>query len=496
MRASSDWRAVLFQAAAVLALAMLAMTGICSAAATTTVASQPLLTIPSGAAQASSKAYLEKVFNHRYPRPTAWALLDFSRYLMRKYGSKSAKGVSPAIRYVALNLAWRLGAKSGDFPLAYEPIHAIASSYRVDRYRLHLEASRLLLAHLGNLTVISDLGDATRRWSSMAADTGDFTVAHSLLLLAGRCYLRCHNLGGLEKARRLAQRLTALEPLYKQHAKDKKKLKISPDDSATLVRMALYDLLVSRKQTARLTGEALAKKSGSAALAEILKLAAKNPQDAQQLIRLGNLWWNLSKTHKLLAYAPLVQQRAAKIYYQAIPHVDRAFSAMIGRGDYHTAVLFIGEAKKAAKRTRAQKLLAIARRWNLILRQARVLHHQYTAALKTIAKKANDPTVNQAIGEYLCFLGGRWKAGLNYLKLAGLPGLRTTAQADLRNPQTPAAQITLGNMWWRLASSYRGILRKNIELRAAKWYALALSKLPAGQYRRLRRRVEMLRGRP
>ena len=282
------------------------------------------------------------------------------------------------------------------------------------------------------------------------------------------------------------------EPTTTVSAADKKLLKTNPTNSAALLRMALYHWLVSGKPGARALGNAEAKKTGYASLAGIMKLAAEDSGGAQRLIHLGNLWWNLPKAHKLLAYTPLVQQHSIKIYRRAIPGVARAFSAMIGQGDYHAAVLLIGQAKKAAKRTRDPKMLSIVRRWNPMLRQARQLHRRYTAAIKTLATKADDPQANQTVGIYTCFLGADWHAGLAYLKLSGLPGLRAAARADLAKPQTPAAQIALGDTWWRLARGYRGIMKRNIQLRAAYWYALALEKLPAGEDKDLRYRVAKL----
>lgn len=447
------------------------------------------LPVPPKAAQAAAEAKLQRYFTQNYHKLTAWTTDHFAVHLLKEYGH--AKG-HPAIRYVALNLAWKLAARGGNFIVTAQAVGDLRAAYQIDGYALHLQASRRLLPRLHSRALLDDLGDFTSHWGEEAITASDFRPAAGLLATAARCYGLSGNPAGVAKVRRLARHLAVLEPTSRQLTADQATLKKTPQDPAALIRTTLYYWLVAANPAAHAKGNQLAKASGSATLASITKLSKKPDATTAEKIHLGNLWWNLPKTHKLLAYTPLVQRHAIKIYRRAIPGVARAFSAMIGRGDYHAAVLFITQAKKAAKRTRDPKMLAIARPWNSMLRQARMLHRRYTAALKTITKKADDPVANQTIGEYLCFLGGQWRSGLAYLKLAGLPGLANAAKMDLADPTTPAAQIALGNKWWILAHGYRGITRTNIELRAVHWYALALKKLPASAYKDLRYRVAKL----
>jgi hypothetical protein len=476
--------------ARVVSLALLALL-LCAAVARQTDRARAALAdarlpVPSGIAQAPAEKHFARLFLQKYQRMDSNNALSFAEYLYSRYhnGGKD----HPVTRYVALTLCWKLAARAGDPPVLFEPLGALCHGYRVDRARLRADAARATLPNVTNWERLSLLR-AAYRWANAAATSHRFPEARDLLTVALTCARHLNNTFYLRRIPRLAQRLVLLQAAHGQAVADRKLLRSSPNNSPALLRMALYHWLVSAKPNTLATGDALAKKSGCATAAEIMQLSAKPTRTTLESIRLGNLWWNLPKTHKLLAYTPLVQRHAVKIYRRAIPGVARAFSAMIGRGDYHAAVLFITQAKKAAKRTRDPKMLSIARRWNSMLRQARMLHRRYTAALKTIAKKAHDPAANQTIGEYLCFLGGQWKSGLAYLKLSSLPGLANAAKTDLADPQAPAAQIALGNKWWVLARGYRGIMKTNIQLRAVHWYALALEKLPAGEDKDLRYRV-------
>ena len=450
------------------------------------------LPVPSAHAQAVARAQIQREFVQTFHTLNSSTALEFSNALMRKYSHGKH---DPARQYVALTIAMHLYAKIGAWWYFPGPAKVLSQDFMVDPGQARLRAARDLYA---SLTASRDRGRMNMaagqafQWATKSMDGGDYRAVPGLLLIARDYYQHLGDGYNLGRVRKLQSRAALIIPALRQRRIDQSLLKANPNYPPALLRMALFHWLVSAKPEAQAKGNAEAKRSGSAALAEIMKLSVQNSPNARRLIRLGNLWWNLPKTHKLLAYTPLVQRHAIKIYCQAIPGVSRAFSAMIGQGDYHASVLFIGQAKKAAKRTRDPKMLSIAHQWNSMLRQAHMLHRRYAAAIKTIAKRADDPAANQTIGEYLCFLGSRWKSGLVYLKLAGLPGLRRTAKMDLTDPTTPAAQLALGNRWWILARSYRGIMRSNIELRATYWYALALEKLPAGAYKDLRYRVAKL----
>ncbi len=450
------------------------------------------LPAPAEGAQRTALARFRAYFTQHYGRATPRNEKLFSQYLLKKYANAHGR---PTARYVALTLAWKFSAAAADIYDDVKPIQLLGRDYLVNPWRLYLKASERILQGLNKPwegVYVRALGHNLASWAKQAGTAGDLESAGKMLELAQRCFERSHAPHQLAKLRTEIARFRLSQATAPQVAADRKLLQIHRTNPEALLRMALYHWLVSGKPNARAIGEAEAQKTGYASLAGIMKLAAQDSLDAQQLIHLGNLWWNLPKTHKLLAYTPLVQQHAIKIYRRAIPGVARAFSAMIGRGDYHAAVLLIGQAKKAAKRTRDPKMLSIARQWNRMLRQARMLHRRYITAIKTLATKADDPQANQTVGIYTCFLGADWHTGLAYLKLSGLPGLRAAARADLANPETPAAQIALGNTWWRLARGYRGIMRKNIELRAAHWYAAAFKKLPVGRYKTLRFRVARL----
>jgi WD40 repeat protein len=80
----------------------------------------------------------------------------------------------------------------------------------------------------------------------------------------------------------------------------------------------------------------------------------------------------------------------------------------------------------------------------------------------------------QAAGRFLAFYKNEWPRGLKLLARGNDERLAGLAAADLSEPGEGPAQIQLGDGWWELGESLRGLAREQVLTRAGRWYELAL----------------------
>ncbi|NNM87885.1 MAG: hypothetical protein HKL95_05140 [Phycisphaerae bacterium] len=443
--------------------------------------------IPSASAQAAARQYFSRLFRLKYGRLDSNHTFEFMNSLFNKYVNSNHKHAARA--YVALTLCWQLAARKGVPGMITAPAQALCRNYKVNRWRLLAKATRLALPNLQDRWSCQFLMKCSYRWGHEAIAAHAFTSARSLLAVAFRCARTVQNAWYLQVIPPRSRQLVMLQAAYKQHLADLAFLQQHPHNAETLARVAVYDWVMSRQPRAATLANAAAKSSGYHTLAKIARLNALKAPNATDEVQLGNLWWNLPKTHHVRAFAPLVRLRAVVIYRQAIGNVQTDFSRLLGADHYRQAIAFMTAARRAVHRIGDPRLQRLSEGFKSLLLQTRLMHRRDIAAMAVIAKRPGDPAANQVVGEYTCFLGGRWTTGLRYLRHSAVVGVRRAAKADLSDPHHPQRQIVLGNQWWTLARGYHGLMKINIQLRAVYWYRRALSQLPATGERIVRDRV-------
>lgn len=88
------------------------------------------------------------------------------------------------------------------------------------------------------------------------------------------------------------------------------------------------------------------------------------------------------------------------------------------------------------------------------------------AAALRLVQHPDDPTANLVVGRYLCFVKGRWQAGLPMLARGGDDALRGIAFDDIRVNGEPAQKIAAADGWRLLAERYEGIASWRLRSRA------------------------------
>ncbi len=111
------------------------------------------------------------------------------------------------------------------------------------------------------------------------------------------------------------------------------------------------------------------------------------------------------------------------------------------------------------------------------------------SARETLGKMPGDADANRVVGKHLCLFEGRWDEGLPLLAKGGTDLEATTAKQDLTPPADVAAQVAVGDAWWKMSEDRDGRERRWLMERAAAWYELALPKLMGADEARLAERM-------
>jgi Protein of unknown function (DUF1559) len=119
---------------------------------------------------------------------------------------------------------------------------------------------------------------------------------------------------------------------------------------------------------------------------------------------------------------------------------------------------------------------------------------QYTSAqraLTALSANASDAAANEAVGKYLCFVKGRWDAGLPYLAKAADIRLRGIASLELAMDRSQQDTLSLAEQHWDLAGRFKQPQKRGLHLRAIYCYELVAPGLSSGlEKAKLQRRID------
>ncbi len=147
--------------------------------------------------------------------------------------------------------------------------------------------------------------------------------------------------------------------------------------------------------------------------------------------------------------------------------------------DFDLAARTQAVALAAARRSGDKRLIhAITDRKGEIA-AARAAFLQVGNLIDALADDPNDSEANLAVGEYYCFVKGKWEDGLPMLSRGSDLSLAHLAKRDLSRPDDSREKVDLADNWWERASR-SGKSRKAMRLRAVHWYEQALPELSPG----------------
>ena len=161
--------------------------------------------------------------------------------------------------------------------------------------------------------------------------------------------------------------------------------------------------------------------------------------------------------------------------------------------DYDVAAKALEQASSLAKRS---KDVALTSRIDLKSKRTAEVREKGERARKareTLIEKPNDEAACLAVGQFDCFIRGKWDTGLPLLARGADPALKSLAAKDLADPKEPAGQVVIGDAWWDLGDKESGTARSTLHLRALHWYQRALATLDGGlQKAKIEKRISMI----
>jgi hypothetical protein len=99
---------------------------------------------------------------------------------------------------------------------------------------------------------------------------------------------------------------------------------------------------------------------------------------------------------------------------------------------------------------------------------------QVQTAMATLKDTPNDADANLVLGRYECLTKGEWDKGLPRLAKASDDDWKKLANKELKGATSTEDQVDLGDDWWDFGGRKEGLLKKQLQKRAAFWYEKAL----------------------
>jgi hypothetical protein len=125
--------------------------------------------------------------------------------------------------------------------------------------------------------------------------------------------------------------------------------------------------------------------------------------------------------------------------------------------------------------------------------EAKTSFQAMKGALETLARNADDPAANNAMGQMLCFIKGNWELGVRFLVKGSDAALKGLAEKELALSLQPQDQTAIADGWWDLSEKEKSPLRKSqMQLHARDFYETALPGLSTLARLKVEKRLESL----
>lgn len=158
--------------------------------------------------------------------------------------------------------------------------------------------------------------------------------------------------------------------------------------------------------------------------------------------------------------------------------------------DFTTATQLANLAEAAANRS---KRVAFVTDVTPRLAALRALAAEFNALAPhraALAKNADDPEANLALGRYYCFTKAQWPKGLPHLAKSSDAALAKLAAKELTAPKEPLDIVALADGWWDLAEKSPAATKPTIARHAAVWYQQAADGLQGITLTRIQQRIK------
>lgn len=252
----------------------------------------------------------------------------------------------------------------------------------------------------------------------------------------------------------------------------------------------------------RLSRDGLATKDNPVARFVLLQMAADLAAEAEEIDAAFDSIDRIDELYTVDAFARkadvlatvsrgVVRRPAAMLAAQQIVlHCQKLTEEALSAADVKAADRFVKIAMPAARKLRDRQLIAVLQNSSKDLERLEDRYESVEKAVAVLESNPGDPRANLAAGSWYCFIAGDWQRGLPWLAKGDDPQLADLAKRDLAQPQSAEQQAALGDAWWELSESKKGLENSRLRGRAAHWYGRALPKLTGLARAKLEKRIE------
>ena len=147
-----------------------------------------------------------------------------------------------------------------------------------------------------------------------------------------------------------------------------------------------------------------------------------------------------------------------------------AFEDALQNDDFASASDFLKATQKAAEAGKELGLLKKVTTASEELVTRKKSWDQVIDARKALKMSKDEPTANQCNGSYLCFVSGKWSAGLPFLAKGPSGREAELAVLDLKRSKSAQEQLAVADGWKSLADGADTLFQPQQQRRAAFWY--------------------------
>lgn len=181
---------------------------------------------------------------------------------------------------------------------------------------------------------------------------------------------------------------------------------------------------------------------------------------------------SLTKLYDANRTKPVMAEKTAEFFVVVKDLMETAADA----NDYDAAQRICRLGIRAAATTRDPVLNEFKTRQAELKRAG----DQYTAvhrAIEALAKKPEDPAANYTVGRWQCLTKDQWPKGLPLLAKGDNAAWAKAAKQELSAPSKPLEQVSLADVWCKLAEKEPSASKIAMQQHAIEWYEKAMPNL-------------------
>ena len=162
----------------------------------------------------------------------------------------------------------------------------------------------------------------------------------------------------------------------------------------------------------------------------------------------------------------------------------------IGSDDYDIADVLLKTARATSIRSRDRTLQRKISELREEVAKLRSSWQEFAAATESLKANSQDPAAHLVRGCYLCFVKGRWRAGLTSLAKTSDAQLVALAKRDLALPTEPADKLKLADDWWTWTQASE--VRETYNAFPHYWYRMTIQDLAGLAKIKVEKRLEQI----